>query len=129
MTLKELRSVPLIYLATPYSRYPMGYKVAYYDACRLSADLLRAGLNVFSPIAHSHAISTHGHIDPLDHEFWMAADKAFMAKADALLIGRLDGWDRSTGVTMEMAVFRAANKPIYHVDPATLEVVTERAAA
>lgn len=123
MTLAELDRRLLFYLATPYSLHPMGYRVAYYDACRMCADLLKSGLNVFSPIAHSHAISMHGHLDPLDHKFWMAADRIFMDRSDAMIVGRLEGWDKSAGVAQEQTIFRTAGKPIYHVDPETLELV------
>ena len=123
MRLDELKSVPLLYLATPYSLYPMGYIVAYYDACRLAAELIKRGLNIFSPIAHSHAICDHGHMPHLDHDLWMKADRAFMDKCDAILVGRLPGWDHSVGVAKELAVFKTAGKPIYHLDPDSLTLL------
>lgn len=123
MTLDELKSVPLLYIATPYSRYPMGHIVAFYDACRVTAQLIKRGLSVFSPIAHSHAICDHGHLPHLDHDLWMKADEPMMHKADALLVVRLPGWDHSDGISKEIRVFNAAGKPIYHLDVERMELV------
>jgi hypothetical protein len=124
MTLDDLKSVPLLYVATPYSRYPMGHIVAFYDACRVTAALIKRGLSVFSPIAHSHAICDHGHLPHLDHDLWMKADEPMMHKSDALLVVRLPGWDHSDGISKEIRVFNAAGKPVHYLDPETLELVS-----
>ena len=42
MTLESLKSVPLIYLATPYSKYPSGLEMAFRDAAKLTGRLLTA---------------------------------------------------------------------------------------
>ena len=52
----------LAYLATPYSKYPAGLQQAFVDAAKLAALLLRSGMNVYSPIAH-----THPHYPDLHH--------------------------------------------------------------
>ena len=42
------------YLASPYSKYPEGTQAAFEMACWQAGLLIRAGVPVFSPIAHSH---------------------------------------------------------------------------
>lgn len=118
----HLKRFELIYVGTPYTRYHDGIEAAFQDACKLTARLLREGLRVYSPIAHTHPIAIHGGIDPLDLSVWLPFDAAIMAKSDAMLIGKLPGWLISTGVQHEMNVFSGAGKPIFAVDPETLRI-------
>ena len=78
----------------------------------VAGDLATAGAPIFCPIAHSHPIAAAGGIDPLDHEFWMALDRPFMAAADILVVARLPGWEVSEGVRVEIDAFEAAGKPV-----------------
>lgn len=106
------------YLATPYSRYPLGRRAAFEMACRVAAHLLRAGVPVFSPIAHSHPIAERGDIDPADHAFWMRADRPMMEAARGLIVFKAVGYLESRGVQQEMATFLAAGKPILFMSAA-----------
>lgn len=110
----------LCYLATPYSLYPGGPHRAFEDASRLAAKLLRAGVKVYSPIAHTHPLAIYGDIDPLDHAIWMPFDEAMMTAAHVLIVAELPSWDESKGVAHEIAFFERAGKPIYHLNPETL---------
>lgn len=110
----------LAYLATPYSRYPLGIEQAFMDAAKLAALLMRMNIHVYSPIAHTHPLAVYGRIDPLDHAIWMPFDKMMMDKADVLIVAHMDGWQDSRGVAEEIAVFERAGKPIYDLDPRTL---------
>lgn len=101
------------YLATPYSRYPHGRRRAFEDACALAGRMVRDGVGVFCPIAHSHPIAVVAHLDPLAHDIWLPADAPLMAAAHGLVIGDMDGWRESTGVQAEIAAFTAADKPIF----------------
>jgi hypothetical protein len=106
------------YLATPYTLYPLGREEAFKMACRVTADLFRAGVPVFSPIAHSHPIAMHGGIDPTDHETWMRADRPMMAAAHGLIVFKAAGWAQSKGVQVEIETFRRAGKPVLFMAPA-----------
>lgn len=112
--------VGLAYLATPYSKYPGGIEAAWVDACALAARLLVAGLGVYSPIAHTHPLAIHGGLDPLDHDIWLPFDEAMMAKADELIVAHMATWETSRGIAHEVAVFEAAGKPVYDLDPDSL---------
>lgn len=119
--MNRLKQYELIYVGTPYTRYQKGIEMAFIDACKLTGRLLQEGLRVYSPIAHTHPIAIHGKIDPLDHKIWLPFDAAIMAKADAMIVAQLDTWDKSTGVAHEIAVFKAAGKPIFYMDPDILQ--------
>jgi hypothetical protein len=113
----------LSYLATPYSKYHRGIEKAFEAAARLTARLLKTGLRVYSPIAHTHPIAVHGKIDPLDHAIWMPFDEAMMHACDELIVARMRGWEMSKGVAHEIEFFRAAGKLITHINPKTLAIV------
>lgn len=115
----------LSYLATPYTKFPGGIWAAYFKAGFIAAKLIRAGLNVYSPIIHCHAIAMLGDIDPLDHSMWMSLDEVMLGAADTLIVGRLESWDQSKGVAMEIEYFEKGGKPIYDLDPESM-VMTRR---
>ena len=125
MTLADLRRFRLVYLATPYTNYLRGTHVAFMDAAKLAGALIKAGVPVYSPIVHSHPISCHGGIDPFDHELWMDVDQTMISLADALAVGRLEGWEHLGGIAEELLRFTCAGKPIFHVDPFMLTVTAE----
>lgn len=115
-----LSDYSLCYLATPYTKYPAGIEQAFVDASACAARLLKAGVKVYSPIAHTHPLAIHGGLDPLDHAIWLPFDQAMMEAADALIVAHMDGWHESYGVRHEMEFFAKAGKPIIHIDPVTL---------
>jgi hypothetical protein len=105
------------YLASPYSKYPGGLDEAFKEVCRAAASLIRAGVRVYSPIAHTHPIAIHGNIDPYDHGIWLPADEPFMKKASGLIVLRAESWEKSYGISVEIEEFRKAGKPIVYMDP------------
>jgi hypothetical protein len=112
----------LIYLASPYSKYPDGIDKAFEDISAIAGRLLIGGYKVYSPIAHTHPIAVHANLDPYDHSIWLPFDQAIMKACDAMIVAKMDSWDRSYGIGEEIKFFNAANKPIYYLDPETLEV-------
>jgi hypothetical protein len=104
------------YLASPYSRYPAGIDAAHRDACRAAAYLIRRGVHVFCPIAHTHPIALHGALDPRNHDLWLALDRKMMDAAAGLIVVMMEGWDTSVGIRHEMTVFANARKPISYLD-------------
>jgi Domain of unknown function (DUF1937) len=115
-----LRVYPLIFLSTPYSRYASGLQEAFEGACKLAGRLIINGLNIYSPIAHSHPIAFYGEINPLDVKLWMRLNEPHIKAANAILVGEMAGWKDSDGVKNEMDAFAMAGKPIYFVNPNSL---------
>ena len=113
--IEKLTAYRLCYLATPYSRYPRGIHFAFVDASAFAAELLKRGVKVYSPIAHTHPLAIYGNVDPLDHDIWLPFDQAMMDASDALIVAEMDGWETSRGIGHEMDYFRAAGKPIHQL--------------
>lgn len=121
--ISSLKKYDLIYVGTPYTKYPAGIEAAFIDACKFTAKLMKAGLRVYSPIAHTHPIAIHGGIDPLAvNDIWIPFDKAMMAKSDAMIVAEMETWEQSGGIQHELDTFAEAVKPIYYIDPVTMEV-------
>ena len=118
----ELIRHRLVYLATPYTKFPQGRHIAFRQACALSGKLIAQSVRVYSPIAHTHPIAEYSHLDPLDHSLWLPFDEAMMTVADALCVAHMEGWDESFGVAHEIKVFNRAKKPIFDLEPETLEI-------
>lgn len=122
MTLHDLTPFGLIYLATPYSKYPRGIHVAFRDAAKIAAQLMAAGVSVFSPIMHGHPMSVYGKVAPLNHGIWLPFDEKMMAKSDALLVAKMETWETSFGIAHEIGVFHKAKKPVFYLEPDTMSV-------
>lgn len=105
------------YVATPYSKYPHGLEAAFQLACRETARLIRAGVPVFSPIAHTHPIAMAAGMDPLDHTIWLPCDEPMMRAARGLIMLRAESWEQSYGMRVERETFEAAGKPVIWMDP------------
>lgn len=108
------------YLASPYSKYPDGPHAAYKVACEAAALLIKAGVPVFSPIAHSHGVAFEGGVDPMDHEIWLPADRPMMDMARGIIVLKAAGWEDSYGVNYEIRVFEEADKPVLFMTPGEL---------
>lgn len=106
---------PLYYMASVYSQFQQGQEQAYIEASKSAAILLKRGLNVFSPVAHSHPIAAHGDINKIDHDFWMRLDIAILDACDHLLVLMMPGWRESKGIGMEVAHAKATGKPITYL--------------
>lgn len=118
----ELKTYPLVYLATPYTKYPHGLAHAFRDAAKVAARLMIAGIRVYSPIAHSHPLAIYGGILPTAHAIWLPFDEAMMDKSDALLVAKMETWEASKGIAHEIEHFQQRARPIYYIEPHSLLV-------
>lgn len=107
------------YLATPYSKYPGGVDQAHAEACWIAARLWKAGVQVYSPIAHTHAIEKIGGLG-VGFEHWAAFDEALIAASDGMIVAKMPGWEDSEGIAAEIAICGRLGKPVRYLDPATL---------
>lgn len=103
------------YLATPYSKYPLGTMLAHQHACELAARLFRAGINVYSPIAHTHALAEIGGLDG-HFDQWAAFDEALIAASDGLIVAMMRGWRESAGIAAEIAICTRLDKPVRYME-------------
>lgn len=116
----------LAYLATPYSKFKDGRSRAFILACEKAAELMEH-FNVFSPIAHSHAIECVGTNKIETGDWWLEQDFAILKHCDLLLVYMMPGWKDSYGVNKEIE-FAEANKIkieyIEYVEPRTNRKIT-----
>jgi len=110
----------MIYLASPYTHSDVHVREwRFREACRAAATLLRSGITVFSPIAHSHPIAAFGM--PTSWEFWSQVDREFLSRCDTLAVLTLPGWRESVGVQAEINMAIEMHLPVVFVEPAALE--------
>jgi hypothetical protein len=110
----------VIYLACPYTDpNPAVRKARFEIATAVAADFIRDGHIVYSPITMTHPIDMvlAGASNTLGSDYWVAFDEAFMDMCSEIVVIRLDGWQKSSGVTREIAYFQERNKSIRYMDP------------
>lgn len=106
----------MIYLASPYTHPDPAVREARFEAaCRAVIHLVRQGETVFSPVVHSHPLALRGLRG--DWHFWEATDRAFLACAQELRILKLDGWEKSVGVTAERQIAADLGLPVSCMEP------------
>lgn len=105
------------YLASPYSKYAPGLEAAHDDICSVAAGLIDKGVNVLSPIAHSHPVAKIGLLDPLGWKLWSTVNLPLMAAAHGMIVVKMNGWADSVGVLSEIEAFSGAGKPIEYIKP------------
>jgi nucleoside 2-deoxyribosyltransferase len=111
----------MIYLASPYTHSDVQVREwRFREACRAAAGLLRAGITVFSPIAHSHPIAAFGM--PTSWDFWSQVDRDYLSRCDALAVLTLPGWRESVGVQAEIGLAGQLGLPVVFVAPSDLDL-------
>ena len=107
----------LIYLASPYTHdSALVRESRYSEACRTVAAVWKSNqhINIFSPIVHNHCIAVVDDL-PLDFAYWRAMDIDMLRRCDELWVLMIDGWDRSAGITAEVAAAVAIGLPVMYV--------------
>lgn len=122
MNISDLKKYKLIYLSSPYTLYKPGPNSACRDVCVVAARLMREGLCVISPIAHSHMIAAVTDLDPFDEAFWAYQDAPLQSACDAMVVVKMRGWEQSKGVSSEIAHAVLTKQPLLSLDPKTYEV-------
>ena len=108
----------LVYLAAPYTHPdPFVKEARFHQINRTAAKLMAQGLFVFSPISHTHPIACAGDL-PGDWAYWSAYDRAILECCARMIVLRLDGWDKSSGIKGELAIAAELNLPVEYMDPA-----------
>ena len=109
----------MIYLASPYAHPDPAVREARYQAaCRATAELMRGGRAVFSPIVHSHPLTAFGL--PTNWAFWERCDRQYLERCDELVVLMLDGWPQSVGVQAEIKLATEMAKPVSFLNPENL---------
>lgn len=117
--LKRIQEDGYLYMGSPY-HHPTDkalMKIRALQAANAAAILHARGLQVFSPVAHGHAmveayplIKNHTSID-----HWRALDRAMLTPSKAMLVLMLPYWRESRGLKFETNLSNKQHKTIYHV--------------
>lgn len=102
------------YLASPYSHYAGGIEAAHRGAVNAAIICIKAGIPVFSPIAHCHFIAVHGGIDG-GFKTWRAFDEAMIVAALGVIVVGMDGWCCSHGIAAEVELCARLGKPVLYM--------------
>lgn len=110
MTERQLPRSEIIYLASPYTDIdPKVREHRFHCATMAAAHLVEQEFIVYSPITMTHPIdlilAAEG--QTLGSDYWVRFDEAFLEVCSKIVILKLDGWDRSSGVRREMEWFEA----------------------
>ena len=98
----------MLYISCPYSHPdPSVREDRYHTSCRAAANLFRAGIAAFNPLANSVTAVEFGGID-LSHGQWLAIDIPILHRCDEVLILALPDWERSAGVRQEQEQVRSS---------------------
>lgn len=100
MLKENLKSV-LIYLASPYTHPERQVEIDRFEATEaVTAKLLKAGFNVYSPIVYAHQMAERYQF-PTDAAYWEKFNSVFFNRCGHLVILCLPGWTSSKGIVME----------------------------
>lgn len=113
--------LPLAYLASPYThKNPDVREQRYQQVCDVVTKLSKQGdYAVYSPIAHWHPIALV-HKLPTDAMFWKNQNEGVINASQCVIVVKMDGWEQSIGVQMEIAFAKQHNIKIIYVDPEEL---------
>lgn len=106
----------LWYLASPYSHCEEEVKNKRAEQAAIAAsELTKAGVLVFSPIVHSHAMHRVGGLEGT-WDFWQKIDLDYLNHSALLVVLKLPGWEKSVGVTAEIAYAHQIGLSIDYLD-------------
>jgi hypothetical protein len=106
----------MIYLASPYTHTEASVRDSRFDAaCKATAELVRGGLVVFSPIVHGHPLVRFDL--PIEWEYWERFDHEYLRRCDCMVVLMLDGWRESRGVQAEISLASKLDLRIDYVAP------------
>ena len=107
----------LTYLASPYSHESAAVRSKrFIEACIFASKLMRKGVMVFSPIAHTHPIAKYGEL-PKGLDFWEKYDREIISHCGCLIVLKLQGWEESKGVSAEIAIAKELGIEVKYMEP------------
>lgn len=106
------------YLATPYALYPDGKEAAFQVALEQTAQLMKSGIGIFSPIVHNHRLSILLPEHEGSFDFWVTqVDLAMMEGALGCIACLLPSWSKSRGMKHEIEWFAQRDRTVAVVAP------------
>jgi hypothetical protein len=102
----------MIYLSSVYSHPEPEIRARRFEAaCCIAARMISRGEVVYSPIVSTHPIAVLCDM-PTTCEFWHKQNEAMLRKADKLVVVKMDGWDKSKGISVEVEFAKSIGLPV-----------------
>ena len=124
MTNNPTLPAEIVYLACPYTDSDPKVRERRFQCASLAAaHLVEQNLIVYSPITMTHPIDQilAAEEQTLGSEFWVNFDEAFMAVCSRMIILKVDGWDRSSGIRRETQWFEDHRQSIEYLEWSAVE--------
>ncbi len=106
----------LSYIALPYTsedKSEVEYRVKRF--CEIDSLLNIGGLLTVSPVLKHLLFSVNEKL-PTDWNFWKSLSYRLLSSCDVLIVLKLKGWEKSTGVSAEIAFAKEKNIPIFYIE-------------
>lgn len=101
----------MFYLAGPYTCANPDVTQARYDKlCSIAVDLMRHGIDVYSPVIYGHNLVKMGL--PAYFDRWKEFCLPMLKNCQALIVVKIDGWEASSGVALEIEFAKANGIPV-----------------
>ena len=105
------------YLATPYTKYPLGLEEAYQAASEMTMFLKENGVFVYCPIAQNNGPALYAPKEiKLSHDFWLTDDFKFVKISRGLIVCKMLGWSESFGIGEEIKLATKLGLPIIYTN-------------
>jgi len=106
-----------IYLACPYTHADPEIMEERFKSATLAASWIRQqGYLVFSPITHSHPMALIREL-PRDFSYWQADAELMVGFCKEIVILKIEGWERSTGIRREVELAYSLSRPVSFMIP------------
>lgn len=107
----------LVFISSPYSNPDENIKEENYKkVAKYATFLCKSGITAISPIVYGHELLKNDKSMSSDWSFWKDFCLSLMKKSDEIHVYKIDGWEKSVGVTEEIEFAKKQNINIVYVD-------------
>ena len=106
----------LVYLALPYNhKDPEVVEQRVRALCIIDGFFAEQGVHTISPIL-KHLVLQHTQL-PSSWEYWSTFSETLLSRCSKLVVLKIPGWEKSTGVNAEILLAEKYNLLIEYIDP------------
>lgn len=111
----------LIFVCTPYSNDDENIvKYRKKIAGEVCLRLVAKGIYAISPVVYGCALMEYGENTDGSWNYWQKFCETFLINSKAVYVIKIDGWDKSIGVSQEILFAITHKIPVYFINPETL---------
>lgn len=81
----------------------------------IATKLMEDGYILHEPIASCHWKQEHFQL-PADYSYWKRRDRTLIEHSDGVIVAMMPGWNKSTGVTDEIAHAKSLGKEVWYLE-------------